>query len=88
LPSVTPMVCQELVEVVTAYLDGSLSAADRERLDAHLRHCEPCLVYIEQLRQTIEHSGAIEASDLPPEARSELLTLFRDWREPQKTGAS
>ena len=31
------MVCQELVEVLTEYLDGTLGAHDRARLEAHLR---------------------------------------------------
>jgi len=74
------MPCQELVEVVSAYLDGSLGAADRERLEAHLELCDPCVRYIEQLRETIALSGQVRAEDLPPEARAELLHLFRDWR--------
>jgi anti-sigma factor RsiW len=47
------MPCQELVELVTAYLDGSLDAADRERLEAHLKLCDPCVVYLEQFRVMI-----------------------------------
>ena len=59
------MPCQELVELVTAYLDGSLSAEDRERLDAHLKLCDPCVEYIEQFRETI----ALTVPSTPPTSR-------------------
>jgi len=74
------MPCQELVELVTAYLDGSLPAADRERLEAHLKLCDPCITYIEQFRETIAASGHLHVDDLPPETQDELLRLFRDWQ--------
>jgi len=74
------MPCQELVELVTAYLDGSLDAADRERLEAHLKLCDPCVVYIEEFREMIALTGNVHVHDLAPETRDELLTLFKDWR--------
>ena len=36
------MPCQELVEVVTAYLDGVLPSAEYARCDAHLEMCAGC----------------------------------------------
>ena len=80
MPEVAPMPCQELVELVTAYLDDSLTAEDRERLDAHLKLCDACVEYIEQFRETIALTGRLDAADLAPEAQDELLKLFRGWR--------
>jgi len=77
---VAPMPCQELVELVTAYLDGSLNAEDRERLDHHLTLCDACVEYIEQFRETIALTGHLHASDLAPEVQDELAHLFRGWR--------
>ena len=37
-----PMDCNELVELVTAYLDGSLDLDARERFDLHLLECDGC----------------------------------------------
>jgi anti-sigma factor RsiW len=45
--------CQELVELVTAYLDGVLPAQERERVDLHLAGCDGCDAYMQQLRATI-----------------------------------
>ena len=34
------MACQELVELVTSYFDGSLSRSDRRRFRAHISGCD------------------------------------------------
>ncbi|HEX5619007.1 MAG TPA: zf-HC2 domain-containing protein [Solirubrobacteraceae bacterium] len=74
------MPCQELVEVITDYLDGVLSATDRARFDAHLAECDACQDYLDQFRQTIALAGQIEPEQLSPQTRDQLLSAFRDWR--------
>jgi len=74
------IVCQQAVELVTDYLEGSLSGRERRRFEAHLRACPNCSAYLEQIRMTIELSGAIEPEDLTPEARQDLTDLYRRWR--------
>jgi anti-sigma factor RsiW len=75
------MPCQELVELVTAYFDGALSRRDRRRFKAHIRGCEHCTAYVEQMRLVIEATGRLTEEDVPPEAREELLAAFRGWKE-------
>ena len=75
------MPCRELVELVTAYLDGSLSRRDRRRFEAHIAGCEHCTDYVEQMRETIALTGRLTEDDLDPGAREELLTTFRAWSE-------
>ncbi len=75
-----PLVCRELVELVTDYLEGRLSAADRSRFEEHLDECDGCTAYVEQMRRTIEALGHIPEESLSPEAERELLAAFRDWR--------
>jgi anti-sigma factor RsiW len=75
------MVCQEAVELVTDYLDDSLSRRDRRRFEAHLRACPNCTAYVEQIRMTIMLAGAIDTDELTPEAKQELGELYRRWRE-------
>jgi predicted anti-sigma-YlaC factor YlaD len=74
------LVCQQAVELVTDYLEGSLSRRDRRRFEAHLRGCPNCRAYLQQIRTTIQLTGAIELDDLTPEARSDLIELYRRWR--------
>lgn len=72
--------CQELVELVTAYLEGELPAPERARFDAHLGECGGCRAYVEQIRETIRLTGTLREESLSPEARDALLAAFRDWR--------
>lgn len=75
------LVCQQVVELVTEYLDGALSRADRRRFDAHLRKCPNCTNYLAQMRATIRATGSLHQDDLTPEVRREFTELFRRWRE-------
>ena len=74
------MNCQEFVELVTDYLEGALSPAAQARFEAHLGYCDPCIVYIEEMRLTIRAVGRLSADDIAPAARIQLLTAFRDWK--------
>jgi anti-sigma factor RsiW len=82
MPSLSPekMTCRELVQVITDYLEGTLSRRDRRRFDRHLRECDGCTVYVEQMRETIRLAGALREDDLAPAVREELLEVFRDWK--------
>jgi len=75
------LVCQQVVELVTDYLEGSLSRSDRHRFEAHLRHCPNCSAYLEQMRITIASTGSLGPEDLSPEARREFTDLFHRWRD-------
>ena len=76
---VRDMACQELVELVTAYFDGSLSRSDRRRFRAHIRGCPHCTAYVEQMRLVIEATGRLTEDDIEPDVREELLEAFRGW---------
>jgi len=73
------LTCQELVELVTEYLEGTLSPEDRVRFEAHLATCPGCRIYLEQMRQTIELLGRITEEMIPERAKEELLRAFRTW---------
>jgi anti-sigma factor RsiW len=75
------MACQELVELVTAYFDGSLSRSDRRRFRAHIRKCDHCTAYLEQMKLVIEATGRLREEDVDPHMRDELLAAFRGWKE-------
>jgi anti-sigma factor RsiW len=75
------MPCQELVEVITDYLERALAETDRLRFEAHLAECDACRDYLEQFRQTIALAGRLEPEQLSPHVHEELLAAFRDWRD-------
>ena len=50
--------CQELVELVTDYLEGALDVGDQTRaFDAHIAGCPDCTRYLQQLELTIRDHG-------------------------------
>ena len=80
LPRRRDVVCQQAVELVTDYLEGALSRADRRRFEAHLEACPHCTEYLAQMRKTIELTGTLTAEDLTPQMQDEFITLYRQWR--------
>ena len=72
--------CLELVELVTAYLEGDLSSGERKRFDAHLAACDGCTTYVEQMKRTIELTGTLRVDDVSQDAEEALRHAFRDWR--------
>jgi len=72
--------CQELVELVTDFLEEALSPEERARFEQHLSECGNCETYLEQMRATIELTGSLSPQSLSPEAEDALLHAFRDWK--------
>lgn len=74
------LVCKELVELITEYLEGTLPDADRQRFDHHLLSCDGCTSYVAQMRQTLLTLGQLTEEAIPEPVQNELLVLFRDWK--------
>ena len=73
------LTCAQVVELVTSYLEGGLSEAERARFDAHLSECDGCTNYLDQMRVTIAVVGRVREDDLSDEVKAGLLTAFRGW---------
>jgi anti-sigma factor RsiW len=76
----TEMTCQELVELITEYLDGTLAPAEQLRFEAHVRTCSGCAAYIDQMRSTIRLLGKLSEESISAEARHDLLATFQTWK--------
>jgi anti-sigma factor RsiW len=77
--SIGPMDCNELVELVTAYLDDALEPETRARVEAHLADCEGCANYVQQFRETVRTVGKISDDELDPAFRNRLLDAFKNF---------
>ena len=78
--TVPELTCQELVEIITDYLEDALSPAERARFEAHLSVCTGCRNYLDQMRRTIDTLGKLTEEQLEPAARADLLEVFRAWK--------
>ncbi len=70
--------CDQVVELVTDYLERDLDAPTRERLEAHLTTCPYCVAYVEQIRATIALTGRLELGDLPGPVADALVHAFAE----------
>jgi anti-sigma factor RsiW len=75
-----PLVCRQMVELITDYLEGALPRAQRRRFEAHLEGCEHCSEYLEQMRATIRLTGRLGAEDLTGDMRAEFAEVYRRWQ--------
>lgn len=73
------MPCQELVELITEYLEGALRAEDRTRFEAHLDECGPCRRYVDQLQAVAAGARRVDLDELPAPTREALVAAFRGW---------
>jgi anti-sigma factor RsiW len=71
------MRCREVVELVTAYLEGALAAEDAAALREHLQGCDGCTEYIEQMRATVRIAAA---TDRPAPDRAAIAEVFRRFQ--------
>ena len=74
------MTCQELVSLVTDYLEGALTPSERARFEAHLAECDGCGEYLDQMRTTIRLVGELGDDAISPVRHADLLAAFRSWR--------
>lgn len=76
------LTCQELVELVTDYLDGALNPRIAEAFESHLQVCPGCERYVEQFRGTIAAVGRLHSEDLSAGTRAAVIDTFREFRRP------
>jgi predicted anti-sigma-YlaC factor YlaD len=72
--------CQEVVELVTDYLEGALATEEGALFEQHLNFCDACECYLDQMRSTVAAVGRVDETDVRPAMRERLLVAFRDRR--------
>jgi anti-sigma factor RsiW len=63
-PTHDDLQCVELVDSLTAYLDGELNDHQRRRIERHLAGCEGCRTALDQFQTTIRVAGRLTPDDV------------------------
>jgi anti-sigma factor RsiW len=74
------LTCQQVVELMTDYVEGVLLPDERGRFEAHLAHCDACARYLEQLRATLDVLAQMTPPEPDPVLREELVAFYRRYR--------
>ncbi|MBZ5544438.1 MAG: zf-HC2 domain-containing protein [Acidobacteriia bacterium] len=72
--------CKRIFAALSEYLDGDLPVKNCRELERHLKGCQPCLAYLENLKTTIQACRKYHVKQVPrPSAlvRSALLQAVR-----------
>ncbi|HEY5904753.1 MAG TPA: zf-HC2 domain-containing protein [Actinomycetota bacterium] len=75
------LTCRELVEVITDFVEGAMSDADRARFERHLGECAGCTAVMSQFRTTIEVTGRLTEGQVSEAQRDAMREVFRRWRD-------
>jgi anti-sigma factor RsiW len=79
------LACQELVELVTDYLEGALSRDRHREVHEHLLECADCLRYLGQVQLTSRLLAQLPTPELSDEFSTELARALR--ADPPSAGA-
>jgi hypothetical protein len=81
------MTCARTRDRLSAWLEGDLAAAERERVRLHLAACADCRGELDALQQTVAHLNALPDVDPPAHLAGRVIARLRDgegapgWRE-------
>jgi predicted anti-sigma-YlaC factor YlaD len=71
--------CQQMTVLVTDYLEGGMSFADRWRFQMHLGMCKQCRRYLKQMKALISVLGRLPDEPMPDDVRDEMRKRFAAW---------
>ena len=80
--------CQEVVELVTDYLEQTLLPETQEQFEEHIEKCPGCEIYLEQVQQTIMMLRKLSEQATFPEKKQDLLEIFRNWKQDESKSDS
>jgi anti-sigma factor RsiW len=78
----TVMKCEELLALLSDYVDGAIDPSLCREFEEHMHGCNPCQVVVDNIRKTITLYKAGEPYRLPVTFRDQLHDVLRKrWSE-------
>jgi len=71
------MTCKQLIEFLSEYLAGGLSADERARFESHLSMCSACRRYLSQFKTAMDLTNQLK-SDPAPQLPPDLVKAIVD----------
>jgi anti-sigma factor RsiW len=70
------LTCKQFLEELTDYLDESLDAEVREKLEKHIAECPNCWVICDTTRKTVEIYRGMDPYPISTEMHSRLIAAI------------
>lgn len=78
--------CEECIDVLVDYVDGTMDAVTTEAFEAHFADCQPCVDFLKTYQATIRVSGRVLDEPIPEAVRERLHTFLRANCQGKKPG--
>jgi anti-sigma factor RsiW len=69
--------CQECMDLLADYVDGTLPREQAELLEWHIDSCAPCVAFLNTYRGTMDAAKRLRQDTLPPELRDKLIAFLQ-----------
>jgi Putative zinc-finger len=69
--------CRDVVDLVVAYLEGTLDAGERQALEAHIADCLNCWRFLQTYRETVSLGQQLRQEVIPQDVRERLEMFMR-----------
>ena len=73
------IICRDLLELISGYLDDALPADVHAAIEQHVSGCDGCTAVLEEFRITIAMTGTLTEEQITRAQRDTMLGAFRDW---------
>jgi predicted anti-sigma-YlaC factor YlaD len=73
--SADEVTCQQFVELITDYLEGTLASRTLSHVEEHLVMCDWCVTYLEQMDATIRALAGLDDAGAPEPSEAVLSAL-------------
>ncbi len=70
--------CDEVIQLLTDYVDGELEPAAQSKLDQHFKGCRSCHGFLETFKRTIELTGTFRCEEIPSAVSGRLHRFLDD----------
>ncbi|HTW64127.1 MAG TPA: zf-HC2 domain-containing protein [Bryobacteraceae bacterium] len=83
------LTCKEFLQELSDYLDATVDAELRRKLEVHISECPNCFVILDTTKKTIEVYKGVQPQPIPVEVQSRLMkAVERKLAATQKSGSS
>lgn len=69
--------CQELVDLLLEFVDGTLAPEREAEFRKHLCGCLPCYIYLETYHTTIQLTRSLPKVEMPKEMETRLKAMLK-----------
>ncbi len=70
------LTCSEFLQEMTDFLDESVDAELKERIQLHIKQCPNCFVILDTTKRTIQVYRGLEAQTIPEDVHSRLMAAL------------